>query len=161
MVFNLNGCGGGSGSVKLKSLAVIKPPKKTIYKSGESFDPTGMVVEAGYSFGLTSEVTGYTVTPAVLTDGVTEVIITYTEGRVIETASTPVTVEKVLTSIEVTTPPTKTLYDYLESFDPTGMVVTATFSDGSSEYVTGYSYTNAAFSTLGDQVVNLDYTYEG
>ncbi|NBH80998.1 hypothetical protein D3Z52_23305, partial [Clostridiaceae bacterium] len=26
---------------------------------------------------------------------------------------------------------------------------------------TGYSYTNAAFSTLGDQVVNLDYTYEG
>lgn len=161
LVFNLNGCGGGSGSVKLKSLAVIKPPKKTIYKSGESFDPTGMVVEAGYSFGLTSEVTGYTVTPAVLTDGVTEVIITYTEGRVIETASTPVTVEKVLTSIEVTTPPTKTLYDYLESFDPTGMVVTATFSDGSSEYVTGYSYTNAAFSTLGDQVVNLDYTYEG
>ena len=161
LVFNLNGCGGGSGSVKLKSLAVIKPPKKTIYKSGESFDPTGMVVEAGYSFGLTSEVTGYTVTPAVLTDGVTEVIITYTEGRVIETASTPVTVEKVLTSIEVRTPPTKTLYDYLESFDPTGMVVTATFSDGSSEYVTGYSYTNAAFSTLGDQVVNLDYTYEG
>ena len=71
LVFNLNGCGGGSGSVKLKSLAVIKPPKKTIYKSGESFDPTGMVVEAGYSFGLTSEVTGYTVTPAVLTDGVT------------------------------------------------------------------------------------------
>ncbi len=161
LVFNLNGCGGSGGSVKLKSLAVTKPPNKTIYKSGESFDPTGMVVEAGYSFGLTSEVTGYTVTPAVLTDGITEVIITYTEGRVIETASTPVTVEKVLTSIEVTTPPTKTLYDYLESFDPTGMVVTATFSDSSSESVTGYSYTNAAFSTLGDQVVNLDYTYEG
>lgn len=160
LVFNLTG-GGSGGSVRLQSLAVVNPPEKTIYKSGESFDPTGMVVEAGYSFGLTSEVTGYTVTPAVLTDGVTEVIITYTEGRVIETTSTPVTVEKVLTSIEVTTPPTKTLYDYLESFDPTGMVVTATFSDSSSESVTGYSYTNAAFSTLGDQVVNLDYTYEG
>lgn len=75
-VFNLTGSGGGSGSIKLESLAVTKPPKKTIYKSGESFDPTGMVVEASYGFGLTSEVTGYTVTPSVLTDGVTEVTIT-------------------------------------------------------------------------------------
>lgn len=160
LVFNLTG-GGSGGSVKLKSLAVTKPPNKTIYKSGESFDPTGMVVEAGYSFGLTSEVTGYTVTPAVLTDGITEVIITYTEGRVIETASTPVTVEKVLTSIEVTTPPTKTIYSYLESFDPAGMVVTAAFSDGSTEPVTGCTYPSVAFSTLGNQVVNLEYTYEG
>lgn len=123
-VFNLTGSGGGSGSIKLESLTVTKPPKKTIYKSGESFDPTGMVVEASYGFGLTSEVTGYTVTPSVLTDGVTEVTITYTEGRATKTASTPVTVEKVLVSIEVTTPPTKTIYDYLESFDPAGMVVT-------------------------------------
>ena len=126
-VFNLTGSGGGSGSLKLESLAVKKPPNKTTYKSGESFDPTGMVVEASYGFGLTSEVTGYTVTPTVLTDGVTEVTITYTEGRATKTASTPVTVEKVLVSIEVTTPPTKTVYQYLESFDPAGMVVTAHF----------------------------------
>ena len=130
-VFNLTGSGGGSGSIKLESLTVTKPPKKTIYKSGESFDPTGMVVEASYGFGLTSEVTGYTVTPSVLTDGVTEVTITYTEGRATKTASTPVTVEKVLVSIEVTTQPTKTVYQYLEGFDPAGMVVTAHFSDGS------------------------------
>lgn len=160
-VFNLTGSGGGSGSIKLESLAVTKPPKKTIYKSGESFDPTGMVVEASYGFGLTSEVTGYTVTPSVLTDGVTEVTITYTEGRATKTASTPVTVEKVLVSIEVTTPPTKTIYDYLESFDPAGMVVTAMFSDGSTAVAEGYSYPSSAFSTLGNQVVNLDYTYEG
>ena len=160
-VFNLTGSGGGSGSIKLESLAVTKPPKKTIYKSGESFDPTGMVVEASYGFGLTSEVTGYTVTPSVLTDGVTEVTITYTEGRATKTASTPVTVEKVLVSIEVTTQPTKTVYQYLEGFDPAGMVVTATFSDGSTAVVEDYSYPSSIFSTLGDQVVNLDYTYEG
>lgn len=160
-VFNLTGSGGGSSSIKLESLAVTKPPNKTIYKSGESFDPTGMVVEASYGFGLTSEVTGYAVTPSVLTDGVTEVTITYTEGRATKTASTPVTVEKVLVSIEVITPPTKTIYDYLESFDPAGMVVTAMFSDGSTAVAEGYSYPSSAFSTLGDQVVNLDYTYEG
>lgn len=160
-VFNLTGGGGGSGSLKLESLAVIKPPKKTIYKSGESFDPTGMVVEASYGYGLTSEVTGYTVTPAVLTDGVTEVTITYTEGRSTKTASTPVTVEKVLVAIEVTTPPDKTAYSYLESFDPYGMGVTAKFSDGSTTTATGYTYPTTEFSTLGKQTVSLDYTYEG
>lgn len=160
-VFNLTGGSGGSGSLKLESLTVKKPPNKTTYKSGENFDPTGMVVEAGYGYGITSDVTGYTVTPSVLTDGVTEVTITYTEGRATKTASTPVTVEKVLVSIAVTTPPTKTIYDYLESFDPAGMVVTATFSDGSTAPATGYNYSNTAFSTLGQQAVSLDYTYEG
>lgn len=103
----------------------------------------------------------YTVSPSVLTDGVSEVTITYTEERVTKTASTPVTVEKVLTAIEVTTPPTKTSYNYLESFDPAGMVVTAKFSDGSSAPATGYTYPDTAFSTLGSQPVNIGYTYEG
>lgn len=113
-VFNLTGGGGGSGSLKLESLTITKPPIKTTYKSGESFDPTGMVVTAGYGYGITSDVTGYTVSPSVLTDGTTEVTITYTEGRATKTASTPVTVEKVLVGIEVTTNPTKMVYDYLK-----------------------------------------------
>ncbi len=160
-VFNLTGAGGGSGSLKLESVSIKKPPNKTTYKSGESFDPTGMVVEASYGYGLTSDVTGYTVTPSVLTDGVTEVTITYTEGRQTKTVITPVTVEKVLVSIAVTTQPSKMAYDYLESFDPNGMAVTATFSDGSTSGVTGYTYPSTAFSTLGTQSVELSYTYEG
>lgn len=160
-VFNLTGGGGGSGSLKLESLTITKPPIKTIYKSGESFDPTGMVVTASYGYGITSDVTGYTVSPSVLTDGTTEVTITYTEGRATKTASTPVTVEKVLVSIAVTTQPSKMVYDYLESFDPNGMAVTATFSDGSTSGVTGYTYPSTAFSTLGSQAVELSYSYEG
>ena len=159
-VFNLTG-GGSNGSLKLESLDVTKPPIKTTYKSGESFDPTGMVVTASYGYGITSDVTGYIVTPSVLTDGTTEVTITYTEGRTTKTASTPVTVEKVLVSIEVTTNPTKMTYNYLEKFDPHGMAVTATFSDGSKSAATGYSYPTTEFSTLGQQAVNLDYTFEG
>lgn len=160
-VFNLTGAGGGSGSLKLESLTIKKPPNKTTYKSGETFDPTGMVVEASYGYGLTSDVTGYTVTPSVLTDGVTEVTITYTEGRQTKTATTPVTVEKVLSSIAVTTNPDKMAYAYLESFDPTGMAVTATFSDGSTAPATGYTHSDSPFTTLGKQTVALDYTYEG
>ena len=83
-VFNLTG-GGGNGSLKLESIAITKLPIKTTYKSGQSFDPTGMVVTASYGYGLTSDVTGYTVSPAILTDDVKEVTITYTEGRVAKT----------------------------------------------------------------------------
>lgn len=160
-VFNLAGGSGGNGSLKLEGLSVTKAPNKTTYKSGEAFDPTGMVVTGQYSYGITSDVTGYTVEPAILTDGISEVVITYTEGRITKTTSTPVTVEKVLTSIEVTTPPTKTSYEYLESFSPAGMVVTAHFSDNSTEAVTGYTYPTTAFSTLGAVPVTIEYTYEG
>lgn len=75
-VFNMTGGSGGGGTLRLETLTITKPPQKTTYKSGESFDPTGMVVTAGYGYGLTSDVTGYSVSPQVLTDGVTEVVST-------------------------------------------------------------------------------------
>ena len=159
-VFNLSG-GGGSSSPKMESLSVTTPPHKTTYKSGEAFDPTGMVVTAQYGAGLMANVTGYTVSPAVLTDGMSEVVITYTEGRVTKSTSVAVTVEKVLTGIAITKQPTKTVYQYQESLDPAGMVVTASFSDGSSAAVTDYTYPTTNFSTLGRQVMTLSYTYEG
>lgn len=160
-VFNMTGGNGGGGSLKLETLTITKQPNKTVYKSGESFDPTGMIVTVGYGYGLTSDVTGYTVSPQILTDGVTEVTITYTEGRVTKTAMVPVTVEKVLVSIAITTNPSKMAYSYLETFNPAGMVVTAEYSDGSSEAVSGYTYPETAFSTLGQQAVEIAYAYEG
>lgn len=119
-VFNMTGGSGGGGTLRLETLTITKPPQKTTYKSGESFDPTGMVVTAGYGYGLTSDVTGYSVSPQVLTDGVTEVVITYAEGRITKTASVPVTVQKVLVSIAVTNNPSKMVYHYLEEFAPAG-----------------------------------------
>lgn len=160
-VFNLTGGGGGGGSLKLQEVSITKPPIKTVYKSGESFDPTGLVLTANYGYGLTSDVTGYTVSPSVLTDGVTEVTIAYTENRVTKTISIPVTVEKVLASIVVAVPPDKTTYQYLESFDTAGMMVDAVFSDGSRAAVICYSYPSTSFTTLGKQEVSLTYTYEG
>lgn len=45
-----------------------------------------------------------------------------------------------VTSIELTTMPTKTTYATGESFDPTGMIVTATLQDGSVQELTNYTY---------------------
>ncbi len=64
----------------------------------------------------------------------------------------------VLTGISVTTAPEKTTYTVGESFDPTGMVVTATYSDGSSKPVTGYEYTPSGALALTDTAVEISYT---
>lgn len=160
-VFNLTGGGERNSSLKLLSISVKTAPTKTIYKSGETFDPTGMVIEADYGNGIKAEATGYNVSPSVLTDGVTSVTITFTEGRITKTTTLSVTVQKVLTSISVTVNPSKMEYGYLESFSPAGMTVTAVFSDGSSSPVTGYTYTTSAFTQLGTNSVTIGYTYRG
>lgn len=84
----------GSGGIKLDSIAVTTPPTKTSYLSGESFDPTGMVVTATYTNGAKLATTGYTVEPSgPLPGGITSVTIRYTEGGVTKTVTLTVTVE--------------------------------------------------------------------
>lgn len=46
-----------------------------------------------------------------------------------------------LAAIAVTTQPAKTTYRAGEPFDPAGMVVEATYSNGAKAVATGYSYT--------------------
>lgn len=66
--------------------------------------------------------------------------------------------EKTVSSIAVTTPPTKTAYVEGETFDKTGMVVTATYSDNTKEAVTGYTVDK---TTLSDGDTSVTITYEG
>ena len=153
---------GGGGGIKLVSIAVTTPPTKTRYLSGESFDPAGMVVTATYSNGAKLAATGYAVEPSgPLSDGMTSVTIRYTEGGRSVTTTQAVTVIPKLVSIAVTTPPTKTAYRYGEAFSAAGMVVTATYTDGNSAAVTGYTTSPASFTSLGDQSVTVKYTENG
>lgn len=151
-----------TGGIKLQSIAVTTPPTKTSYLSGERFDPAGMVVTATYSNGAKLAATGYAVEPSgPLSDGVKSVTIRYTEGGRSVTTTQAVTVIPKLVSIAVTTPPTKTAYRYGEAFSAAGMVVTATYSDGNSAAVTGYTTSPASFTSLGDQSVTVKYTENG
>ena len=153
---------GGGGGIKLQSIAVTTPPTKTSYLSGERFDPAGMVVTATYSNGAKLAATGYAVEPSgPLSDGMTSVTIRYTEGGRSVTTTQAVTVTPKLVSIAVTTPPTKTAYRYGEAFSAAGMVVTATYADGNSAAVTGYTTSPASFTSLGDQSVTVKYTENG
>ena len=65
-----------------------------------------------------------------------------------------------LISISVT-PPTRTVYSVGESFDDSGMVVTATYNDGESKDVTSLVTTDFDFSSAGVKTVIVSYSEGG
>lgn len=146
-------------------IEVTTKPTKTSYLAGDSFNSAGMVVTASYGTGqavlATAEVSGYSVSPSVLTDGTTSVTITYSEGGETCTTTLPVTVTHRLTAITVTTKPNKLTYEYGDTLVTSGMVVTASYSDSQTKTVTSYSCSPKTFSTIGNQVVTVSYTENG
>ena len=78
------------------SVAVTHAPTKTTYNVGETFDPTGLVVTATYADGTTENVTdGCTFSPTVMAANTTAVTVSYSEGGVTKTTTTPVTVTSI------------------------------------------------------------------
>lgn len=146
-------------------IEVTTKPTKTSYLAGDSFNSAGMVVTASYGTGqavlATAEVSGYSVSPSILTDGTTSVTITYSEGGETCTTTLPVTVTHRLSAITVTTKPNKLTYEYGDTLATAGMVVTAGYSDSQTKTVTGYSCSPTTFSTVGNQVVTVSYTENG
>lgn len=160
LVFNM--VGGGGGGIKLASISITTPPAKTTYTAGETFDPAGMVVEATYSNGAKAVATGYSYIPSTaLTDDTTAVTIQYTEGGVTKTAEQAITVVHRLNSIAITTQPSKTTYEYGDTFSSSGMAVTATYSDGATANVTGYTTSPSTLNKVGEQTVTVSYTERG
>lgn len=70
---------------------------------------------------------------------------------------------KELTKIQITSMPSKLEYEVGETLDLTGMVVTATYSDGTTEDVTDKCTTNkdGVKLTKTDSLFYVKYTYEG
>ena len=147
------------------SIEVTTQPNKVSYVAGDRFDNTGMIVTASYGTGqavlATAEISGYSVSPEVLTDGVTSVTITYSESGETCTTTVPITVVHRLTTLAVTTNPTKTTYEYGDTLATAGMVITASYSDSKTAAVSGYSCSPTTFSTVGNQVVTVSYTENG
>ena len=73
------------------------------------------------------------------------------------TAKEAVTVQ----DITITTAPAKITYTEGETFDQTGMVVTATYSDNSTATVTGYTVSPSTALTTTDTAIIISYTEDG
>lgn len=133
----------------LSSISVYESPDKLSYTAGEYFDPTGLEITRAYSDGTednyaydgyTSEFTFSPTTSTALTTSNTSVTITY-GGKSCSQVIT-VNAAKTLSSISVSTAPTKTTYTAGETFDPTGLVITRNYSDSTSDTYTYSGHTS-------------------
>ena len=64
---------------------------------------------------------------------------------------------KAQTGISVSTAPTKTNYSVGESFDPTGMIVTADYSNGTHVATTSYTYYPSGSLTSSDEYITISH----
>jgi len=154
----------GSATTKTLSSISLAGPTKTTYNVGDSFSTSGLVVTAHYSDSTTATVTPTSVSPvngATLSASDTTCTVTYTEGGVTKTATVALTINSsvaTVSSIAVTTNPTKVSYTVGDTFSSTGLVITATYSDGTSAAVTGYTLSSPDMSTAGTKTVTVTYS---
>ena len=116
-------------------ITVSKMPDKTTYYQGELFDAAGLVVSQTYTDGTSETITtGFEVSGFDSSSAGTKVITVTVSGK---TATFEISVsEASITAISVTTMPSKVNYHIGKEFDSTGIVVTATASDGNTIDVT-------------------------
>lgn len=151
-------------------ISVITRPAKTSYVLGDNLDLSGIVVKAHYEGGTVMDVTSDCVfSPAdgtVLdTLGDQTVSVSYTDnGKTVATSFGIKVAVVVLTEINLTKVP-KLEYIQGESLDLTGIVVTATYSNGNTANVTHecvfYPSHGTVMSDLGTQSVDISYTEDG
>jgi hypothetical protein len=118
----------------IASISVSKMPDKTMYYQKEFFDKTGLEISGTTSTGETVSVTDYELSGFDSSSAGAKTITVTASGK---TTTFEITVsEASITAISVTTMPTKTNYHIGKEFDSTGIVVTATASDGNTIDVT-------------------------
>lgn len=170
------------------SICITSYPNKVEYQLNEIFDPTGLVLSAviteRYPDGTEKNITEEIAYPNenisfsgtdFSTEGTKIITVIYTKSELVAYTSFEVTVgsgsliEKTLDSISIKTLPTKTEYKVNEEFDPTGLVITANYtnyySDSSSmsysndiSYENNMSFSGTDFSTVGTKTITVTYT---
>lgn len=151
----------------LTSIEIETAPTKLEYYVGDELDLTGIVVRANYTDNTDKTLidTDYSVDidrPLKLTD--TQFTVSYKENGHTRTAIQPIVVQTipvVLSSIAITTAPTKTVYYEGDALDLSGIVVTATYSDGSEVNVTEdctFSPVNGATLSTENTDVTVSFT---
>ncbi len=152
--------------ITVTGVAVKTPPTKVTYIAGETLDLAGLVVTLTKSDASTQDVafadfaangiTTNKVNGAVLEVTDTSVVITVNG----QTTSQAITVNAVsITGVAVKTPPAKVTYDAGETLDLTGLVVTLTKSDASTQDVAFSDFAANGITTVkanGDVLAATD-----
>lgn len=140
----------------VEAIEIAAPPDKIQFYVGEELDISGLTVKAKYASGKTErltegfEVSGYDGSSA----GTKTITVTYSGKSV--TFDVIVCADSIL-SIAVTTKPNKVTYVVGEEFDPTGMVVTATWTSGKTETVKGFAIDGFDSTSSGEKTLTVKY----
>ena len=157
----ITACGGSTSS--LESIEVTAGQNtKLSYIEGESFDETGVSVLAYYSDETSKNVNNFTFLPdGPLSVSDTQITFYYTENEVTKSDVLTITVEqisdKVLTSIAVSGD-VRTEYSVGDLFDPSGVIITATYDDASTKEVTNYTYNPTGTLYVENTAIVFSYT---
>ena len=139
------------------SVAVKKKPDKQVYSVGESFSASGMMLKVTYTDGTVEEVTnGFTCTPQKMdAAGQQKIVVSY-GGK---STGFYVTVNKVVASVVIAKKPAKLNYVVGEFFDASGMILRATYTDGTTGEITGgYTFMpSGQLNQPGEQKIVVTY----
>ena len=143
---------------------------QTSFQVGEQFNHDGLVVTAHYSDGTSRVVTNYAVMPMNYNPnrpGTYNVIINYSDNGGFAITSYSVTVEFLFTPVfleSITLSGNyRTNFRMGQALDFTGLIVTANYTDGSSEEVTNYTIDTSDVDVFfpGTYQVRVLYTFKG
>ena len=151
------------GRADVRGLKIAKKPTKLYYKQGERFDPTGAVINAvAQDLSVVFEVPLDELTfTSFKNDEAALVAVRVFYMDYYDTSfSVRVTDEKLVSGITATKP-TKVSYKVGESFDMTGMVVTAKYYDATTAVVSNSKVTVSGFDSTTPGVKTITVTYEG
>ncbi len=127
----------------LTNIEIQVKPNKLDYVVGESLDLTGMIVVAAYETGELEIIDDYTVSGFDGKAGIKVIAVEYNGKSAFFTVNVAViTVEK----LTITKTPVKLSYIENEALNTEGLIVTATYNNGTVKNVTDYEVTG--FSSL-------------
>ena len=146
-------------NVSLTGIEIVSEPDKTSYIVGEDLDLSGLEIEATYSDGSTS----YVDVSLDMVSGFDSSVartqtLTVTYGDCTATFDVEV-VENSVSSLNITSTPSKTSYYVGEDLDLSGLEIEAVYSNGSTSYVDVSLDMVSGFnsSKVGTQTVTITY----
>jgi len=141
----------------LQDIYISSNPSKTEYLEGEWLDTAGLSVTARYDDASTQDVTGSCgITGYDSSPGLKTVNVSF--GGY-ETAFTVNVKSKSPTQIEIVSLPNKTVYNTGDEIDLTGLIVKATYDNGTSAIVDDYDVYIDEGATAEAGQVNIDVLY--
>lgn len=139
----------------ITSISVYSAPYITKYFVGEQLNLSGLELTATYSNGSTQRITsGYTATGDLSTEGTKTITVKYS-GK--STSFNVSVLKKQPMNLSIKTKPNKLNYYVGSSLDTTGLVLSVTYNDGTTQTVSSGFTTSCDLSTSGTKTVTVNY----